>query len=158
MKKWQFYTREAYLQIEFAEHSWSAFIDAEKHDRKKEIFLHLQHYLSHAAMVDKLLDTKDGRKRSKILNCHIDLSDVDLKLFRRLRNHLEHFDERLDKWVAHYEGHTFFDLNLVAGTKGLPKKSFLRALDSHIYKFYGESYDLNPLHKTLLEIKHRIPT
>ncbi len=146
------------MQIEFAGHSWSAFLDAERYGRKKEIFLHLQHYLSHAAMVDKLLDTKEGSKRSQILNDHIDLSDIDLKIFRWLRNHLEQFDERLDKWVANYNGHTFFDLNLVTGTKGFPDKSFLRALDSHIYRFHGESYDLNLLHKALLEIKQRLST
>jgi len=156
MSKWKFYAREAYRQIEFAEYSWSAFIDAEKHHRTEEIFLHLQHFLNHAAMVDKLLDPKDGSERSQILNGHIDLSGVDLKLFRRLRNHLEHFDERLDKWVDNYDGHPFFDMNLVSGTKSFPEKAFLRALDSHIYKFHGESYDLKQLHKALLIIKKRV--
>ena len=58
MDKWQVYTREAYTQIEFAEHSWSAFINAEAREVVIEIFLHLQHFLSHAAMVDEILDTK----------------------------------------------------------------------------------------------------
>jgi hypothetical protein len=156
MDKWQIYTREAYKQIELAERSWSAFIDAEKREVVIEIFLHLQHFLSHTAMVDKILDPKEGSDRSKILKGHIDLTDIDLKLFRRLRNHLEHFDERLDKWVSNYDGHPFFDMNLVTGTQGFPEKAFLRALDSHIYKFHGESYDLDQLHSNLLEIKQRL--
>jgi hypothetical protein len=32
---------------------------------------------------------------------------IDLKSFRKLRNHFEHFDERLDVWVADYNGHPF---------------------------------------------------
>ncbi len=156
MNKWQIYTCEASIQIEFAEQSWSAFIDAEEREAVKEIFLHLQHFLSHAAMVDKILDPKAASERGQILKGHVDLKDLDLKIFRRLRNHLEHFDERLDKWVSNYDGYPFFDMNLVTGTKGFPEKAFLRALDSHTYKFHGESYDLNQLHATLLEIKQRL--
>ena len=158
MEKWEFYSREALTQIEFAEQAWSEFISAEKSEVVIEIFLHLQHFLSHAAMVDKLLDPKKGSEREKLFKGHIDLTGVDLKPFRRLRNHLEHFDERLDKWVSKYEGYPIFDMNLVTGTKGFPKKAFLRALDSHTYKFHGESYDLDSLHNTLLLIKQRLPS
>jgi hypothetical protein len=157
MDKWKFYSREAITQIEFAEQAWAAFIEAEKGEVIKQIFLHLQHFLSHTAMVDKLLDAKNQSKRAKILEGHVDLSGIDLKPFRRLRNHLEHFDERLDEWVSAYEGYPFFDMNLVTGAKGFPEKAFLRALDAHTYKFHGESYDLDGLHETLLSIKQRLP-
>ena len=157
MKKWKIYTREASTQIEFAEHSWLGFIDAEERGVVMEIFLHLQHFLSHAVMVDKILDPACDSKRSQILKDHVNLTGIDLKIFRRLRNHLEHFDERLDKWVSKYDGYPFFDMNLVTGTKGFPDKAFLRALDSHTYKFHGESYDLDELHEILLEIKQKLP-
>lgn len=87
----------------------------------------------------------------------IDLSGIDLKPFRRLRNHLEHFDERFDKWVSEYDSKPFFDMNLVTGTKGFPKNAFLRALDGHIYKFHGEDYDLEQLHNALVSIEQRLP-
>lgn len=157
MEKWKFYSREALTQIEFAEKAWASFIRAQNDEVVIEIFLHLQHFLSHAAMVDKLLDPKSGSEREKQFKGHIDLSGVDLKPFRRLRNHLEHFDERLDKWVSDYEGYPIFDMNLVTGTKGFPEKAFLRALDSHTYKFHGESYDLDGLYNTLQIIKQRLP-
>jgi hypothetical protein len=156
MDKWQIYTREAYTQIEFAERAWAAFIDAEKRRVVIEIFFHLQHFLSHAAMVDKILDSNKESVRGKMLMGYIDLTGIDLKPFRRLRNHLEHFDERLDKWVSGYDGYPFFDMNLVTGTRGFPEKAFLRALDSHTFKFHGESYGLDQLHKELLEIKLRL--
>ena len=157
MEKWQVYTREARTQLDFAERSWIAFINAESRGGVINVFLHLQHFLSHAAIVDKILDPKPGSDRYKILSNHIDLTGLDLKPFRRLRNHLEHFDERLDKWVSEFHGNTFFDMNLVTGTKGFPKKAFLRALDAHIFKFHGEDYDLDQLHDTLAAIGSKLP-
>jgi hypothetical protein len=71
-----------------------------------------------------------------------------------MRNHLEHFDERLDEWVKNYEGHAFFDMNLITGAKGFPEKAFLRALDGDIFKFYGESYDLNELYQQVIKMKN----
>lgn len=157
MEKWQVYTQEARTQIGFAERSWIAFIEAESREEVGNIFFHLQHFLSHAAIVDKVLDPKPGSERQGILSSHVNLSGLDLKPFRRLRNHLEHFDERLDKWVSEFHGNTFFDMNIVTGTKGFPKKAFLRALDAHIFKFHGEDYDLDQLHKTLVAIESRLP-
>jgi len=69
---------------------------------------------------------------------------------------LEHFDERLDKWVIEYDGHAFFDMNLVTGTKGFPQNAFLRVLDLHTYKFYGEDYDLDQLNNDLLAIEKKL--
>ena len=100
---------------------------------------------------------KKGSERERILLNHVDLSGIDLKPFRRLRNHLEHFDERLDNWVSQYDGNPFFDMNLVTGAKGFPKKAFLRALDARTYKFHGEDFDLDQLHNILLAIEQRLP-
>lgn len=158
MEKWKIYSREAKTQIDFAILSWDAFIVAEKQEQLMEIFLHLQHFLSHAATVDKILNPKNNLDREKILSGHINLSDIDLKPFRKLRNHLEHFDERLDKWVAEFHGHPFFDMNLITETKGFPQSAFLRALDAHIYKFHGENYNLDQLYESLLYIRQKLPT
>jgi hypothetical protein len=80
------------------------------------------------------------------------LSGVDLKPLRRLRNHLEHFDERLDRWVRDFEGHAFFDMNIITGAKGFPEKAFLRALDGDTFKFHDESYNMNELYSAVVEI------
>ncbi len=157
MEKWQFYTQETRTQIDFAKSSWVEFLESERQSNSVfDIFLHLQHFLTHAAIVDKILDPIKGSERDQILAGYIDLSGVDLKPFRRLRNHLEHFDERLDKWVSEYDGYPFFDMNLVTGTKGFPEKAYLRALDGHIYKFHGENYDLDRLYASLIVISERL--
>jgi hypothetical protein len=160
MEKWKIYIREACTQVEFAKLSWTAFLEAETKADVKSIFLFLQHFLAHTANVDKIfVPQKDNPKtlaRTQMLSAHVDLSGIDLRQFRKLRNHLEHFDERLDKWVSEFSGHTFFDMNLVTGAQGFPKSVFLRALDGHIYKFQGEDYDLDRLYETLLIIEGRL--
>ena len=76
--------------------------------------------------------------------------------FRRLRNHLEHFDERLDRWLREFDGHAFFDMNIMTGAKGFPERAFLRALDGEVFRFLGEDYNMTELYHTVLEIDRRL--
>jgi hypothetical protein len=156
MEKWQIYLQEANTQIEFAKRSYTSYQMAEANAAITDIFLHLHHFVIHATNIDKILDAKPDTERSKILSDHVDLSAVNLKPFRRLRNHLEHFDERLDQWVREFDGNAFFDMNIVTGTKGFPKRAFLRALDGDTFRFYGEEYNMTELYVSILEIERRL--
>ena len=156
MKKHEIYLQEAQTQAEFAKRSYAAFREAERKSAVVDVFFHLRHFLMHAANIDRILDTKPGSERHSILAGHLDLSGIDLKPFRRLRNHLEHFDERLDRWVRDFDGHPLFDMNIVTGTKGFPSKAFLRALDGDTFKFYGENYSMTKLHSAVVEIDSRL--
>lgn len=158
MNKWDIYIQEAKTQAEFAKRSYAAFRTAEKASLVVEVFFHLHHFLVHATNIDRILDTRPGSERHAILDGHLDLSGVDIKPFRRLRNHLEHFDERLDLWVRDFEGHAFFDMNIITGAKGFPEKAFLRALDGDTFKFHGESYNMNELYSAVVEIDRRLTT
>jgi hypothetical protein len=73
-----------------------------------------------------------------------------------LRNHLEHFDERLDMWIDRYDGHAFFDKNIVTGATGLPDTAFLRALNGRTFMFHGESYDLDEVHDTVTQVMEHL--
>ena len=156
--KWEIYAQEARTQLQFAKHSWSAFSKAESQTEVDVgiIFFHLQHFLNHAALIYKVLDPQPDSMRSAILAGNIDLSGLNLKPFRRLRNHLEHFDERLDDWVRQFHGHAFFDMNLITGAKGFPTRTSLRALDGHTFMFQGEEYDIDELYSTLVAIEKQL--
>lgn len=156
MEKWQVYLQEISTQIEFAKRSYTAFRHAEACNAIEDVFLQLHHFVIHATNIDKILDTKPNMERHSILAGHIDMTKVDLKPFRRLRNHLEHFDERLDQWVREYDGHPFFDMNIVTGAKGFPKKAYLRALDGDTYRFHGDEYNMTELYDSILEIERRL--
>ncbi|MCI0555678.1 MAG: hypothetical protein L0287_32430 [Anaerolineae bacterium] len=152
MNKANIYIQEVIHQIQYAKKCFASYRKARARDGIPNIFFYVHHFVVHVANVDKLLDPKLSNPRNKILRDSIDFTKVDLKGLRRLRNHLEHFDERLDDWIANYDGKPFFDNNLVDGTRGFPEKAFLRAMDGDIFKFYGESYDLPEFYKQLLEI------
>jgi hypothetical protein len=156
MDKWRIYVQEALMQLDFAKRSFAEFERAQATGDVESIFFNLHHFIVHVANVDKLLDSKLGTERASILAGHIDLSDIDLKAFRRLRNHLEHFDERLDMWVTNYDGHAFFDMNVITGAKGFPTKTFLRALDGDVFKFHGEDYSLLPLRQEVEKLFLRL--
>ena len=145
MDKKHFYFREAICQLEYAKRSYFEYEQAKLADDTSSIFYYLHHFIVHVVNVDKLFNIKVGTTREAILKDTISLFGLDLKPIRKLRNHLEHFDERLDTWIQNHDGSAFFDNNIVTGTKGFPEKVFLRALDGDVYKFYGESFALVPI-------------
>ncbi|MES2553842.1 MAG: hypothetical protein V4588_09240 [Pseudomonadota bacterium] len=108
MEKWRIYLHEALCQIDFAMRSYHEFEQALLANEALSVFYRLHHFMVHVTNIDKLLDTKSNPQRAQLLNEHIDLKDIDLKLICRLRNHLEHFDERLVVWIANHDGHAFF--------------------------------------------------
>ena len=142
MEKARFYIQEALCQLDFAEQSYDSFLKSVKANDVRSVFYHLHHFIVHVSNIDKLVDAKADSERARILNGQIDLSDIDLKPIRKLRNHLEHFDERLDTWVTKHYGHAFFDMNIATGAKGFPWETSLRGLDGETYKFYGEDFSL----------------
>lgn len=152
MKKWRFYIREALEQLGFAKRCFADFKHAETSGDVVNLIFHLRHFIAHVANVDKLLNFKSGSERALLFTGRVDLSGIDLKPFRRLRNHLEHFDEPLDTWLSCYDGHAFFDTNVITGAKGFPPKAFLRALDGDVFKFHGEDYPLNPLREAVEQL------
>lgn len=113
VKKWQIYLQEAKTQAEFARRCYEAFREAERVSAVTDVFFHLHHFLVHASNIDRIFNPGSRSDRHTILAGHVDLSEIDLKPFRRLRNHLEHFDERLDRWVREFDGHAFFDMNII---------------------------------------------
>jgi hypothetical protein len=54
----------------------------------------------HVSAADKLLDVSSKPKRAAILGGVLNLHGLDMKSAREARNHLEHFDERLDKRIS----------------------------------------------------------
>ncbi len=156
MEKWRIYIQEALCQIDFAKRAYKEFEQALLLGDAVTVFYSLHHFIVHATNVDKLLDLKNNPRRAKLLEGHVNLKDVDLKLIRKLRNHLEHFDERLDVWVGNHDGHAFFDMNIITGTKGFPNKIFLRALDGYTFKFYGEDFPLIPIFESIEKLNSQL--
>ncbi|TNF09511.1 MAG: hypothetical protein EP323_00120 [Gammaproteobacteria bacterium] len=149
MNKSTFYIQEAISQANYALLSFEQYQGAYDQGDTKLVFYHLHHFVLHVTNIDKVLFPSRNTFRDNILNSVQHSAELDLKDIRRLRNHLEHFDERLDRYVKNYHGQAFFDNNLVTGTHGFPEEDYLRALDGNTYKFYGEDFELNDIRSCL---------
>jgi hypothetical protein len=90
MNKAKIYLSEAVHQIQYAKMCFAAYKQARQNDDIPLIFFHVHHFVVHAANVDKILDPKPANPRIHVLKEFVDLTNVDLKVLRRLRNHLEH--------------------------------------------------------------------
>jgi len=71
--------------------------------QSKEVWSALQSFLTHAAVVSKVLDPirqdEATSERSSALKKHLSVKDDSAFLPRAARDNLEHIDERIDRWV-----------------------------------------------------------
>lgn len=156
MEKWTIYVDEARTQIRFAVLAHDRFLTARAASNTEEIFSSLHQFFVHVACVDRLLVIRPNTRRALILDGRIDLQGINLKTARRMRNHLEHYDERLDKWIEKHEGHAFFDMNITTGSSGFPYHNALRALDGDTLYFMGETYSISELRDLLTKLDSRL--
>jgi hypothetical protein len=152
MDRAKIYLCEIQTQITFPKRAFNEYVRALAASGVVSVFYHAHHFLIHTTNIDKLIDVDASSFRGRFLVPLFSGQAIDLKQFRRLRNQLEHFDERLDMWVKNFSGHAFFDMNIITGAKGFPIKAFLRAMDGHIFRFHGEDYDLNALYSEVEKI------
>lgn len=151
----QIYLGELEIQSKFALKAYSEFDNVADSGKTNEIFYHLHHFVAHSASIERMLR---DHNRMALIETAVTLSDLDFEPYRRLRNHLEHFDERLDRWIDEYERQPFYDMNTVTGTIGYPNRAFLRALDGRSFLFFGQSYDLNNLASLIRITLDRVET
>lgn len=71
--------------------------------QSRDVWFVLLSFLTHAAMVSKLLDPihkhKTKEDRGKVLRAHLRVPENSAILPRDARDNLEHIDERIDRWV-----------------------------------------------------------
>ncbi len=125
-------------------------------DDVHELFRNLQSLLCHAASISKILWSGDriGKRRSEELRTFLVVDDdYPVLASREVRNHFEHFDERLDEALSRTEGTQFVDLNIMSPgvISGIQEKVW-RNLDpaNWLVTFWDDSIDLMTL---LVEIQ-----
>lgn len=121
---------------------------------QSEVFRSIHSFLTHASNVSRLLwppgSSRVREERGEILRRALNIADGDHPLkSRRLRDHLEHFDERLDDWQRSSSRRNFVQDNigpwgLIAG---IDEGDVMRWYDQVAKRviFRGESFDLQAL-------------
>ena len=156
MEKWQIYVQEGRTQVRFAVRSFEQYEKARDEANSEDIFYHLHHFIVHATNVFKIFHPNAPPERTRILGGRVELTGIDEKPTRDIRNLLEHYERHLDKWIAAFYGGPFFDMNITTGSVGFPYHAALRALDGNTFRFVGESYDLPSILTNLLELDTRL--
>lgn len=115
-------------------------------------------FLNHAALVSKILNPskKAGSQaslRGEYLCGVLKIEKSEIALGRKLRNHLEHIDERLDKWIDTNNPNIYIDRGLTSAAL-LFNVEPIRHLNANtnIYRFLGEEFNLGVIEISLNRI------
>ena len=124
------------------------------------VFTSIHSFLSHCAMVSKMLmaDDQVSVQEKKSIGDILEISNTSPIHNRKFRNHLEHYDERLKKWIQQYGPDVSIGTYNV-GPKSMfavPGMIFVRHYDpvNYIFTFVNEDFDLRELFEEVERIKH----
>ena len=141
-----------------------------------EVFRGLHSFLTHVSNVSRLLwpptpkrrsgeskESHDSRKqlsvdRGRLLREALKIPDDHVLRTRELRDHLEHFDERLDEWQNTTETRALIDFNIGPNiVSGVSDRDRLRNYDPGpaLFTFRGETYKIKELSDAISEISAR---
>jgi hypothetical protein len=122
--------------------------------------------LQHAGNVSKILWPASQKPLTKERGCWLrtvlTINDDHVLADRRLRNHVEHFDERIDEWAVSSKNHNFVDhiigsRSMVAG-ESVDDADTFRLYDpqANTFIFRGESFDVQLIADGLKDISTRV--
>ncbi len=149
--------------------------DAELDGDDSEVWPALQSALVAAALVSRILDgsrvhggqaaRRHAKKRGAELRALLEVEEDSPLLERRLRDHLEHLDERLDRLALDEQRTVYVDLCIVRGQRVMAvaadqqlEEISLREFGSHsgFAAFGGEAFDLFALRFELNRVRERV--
>jgi hypothetical protein len=150
--------REISTQATFAEIAYSH-IDPKVADLNTALFSSIHSFLSHCTMISKMLSAASDSIQPEFIGEILNVPKNSLIHTRRFRNHLEHYDERLKKWISD------FGPNISIGTYNVGPKSMLQIPNvvfvshydpnTHTFTFVNEDFDLEALFFEVIEIRQK---
>ena len=141
--------------------------DAVERRENASIFAKLRLVLTYSASVSRIFwpakDSSKVRRRCNRLRNLVGIPDAHALSNRDLRNHIEHFDERLDSWLG-VAPRPFTSFEIVV-YKDLPEQT-IEALQAsvpvmffengHVIRLFNHEYNLADLRAALQDIRDRI--
>ena len=142
------------------------------------VFRNLHSFLTHSANISKLLwpvgsnenkslelpdDNPEKVRVLRAINLRniLQLSKSHYQLQnRKLRNHLEHYDERLDDWAKSSKNHNIVIdfIGSYDSVIGIEQTDRMRWYDPRTRMFYfrGEKFDLENIHSEVIELMKKV--
>ncbi|MEP0824819.1 MAG: hypothetical protein HRF40_04980 [Nitrososphaera sp.] len=174
----KYYLNELSAQCQFALDAYadiqrlSSIIKSEskKHTAKdsRDLFRHLHSLFTHAGNISKLLFNRGkGKLRSEFLRKTLNIPDTGHLLeSRTFRNHLEHYDERLDEWINDWVKHNYpeyFNTLSLLGNEQTHNISTLGSEEMRVFNystmrfiFQNDSFDIIQLIDVIREIHNNL--
>lgn len=75
---------------------------------------------------------------------------------RRVRNMLEHFEEKIDEWAINSPSHNYVDLHVGEPIGGVHTKDHFRRFERELFYFWGQSVNLTEVCRWVLDVKREI--
>lgn len=150
--------REIWTQSHFAEIAYDN-INTKAGRGTDLVFSSIHSFLSHSAIVSKMLLAKSGGASSKSIGDILDVPMTSLVHNRKFRNHLEHYDERLKIWIKEAAmGKSIGTYNI--GPKemiGIPGMIYVSHYDpiKDTFTFVDEDFNLGELFDEVKEINEK---
>lgn len=143
-------------QAKFAEIAYSH-IDPKATNGNAAVFSSIHSFLSHCAIISKMLKANDDSNPPKSIGDVLGISDTSLIHRRKFRNNLEHYDKELKEWIKK------FGVNVNIGTYNIGPKTAMKIPNmvfvSHYdqtnqtFTFVNEDFDLGALFTEVQRIK-----
>jgi len=158
-EKWvEMSIREVWTQCKFALIAYNILL-SEGASSTDATFFAAHSFLSHAANVSKLLKTKDidPPNHNNVIGDELNIDVTSIIHNRDLRNHLEHYDERLQLWIlAKGPGANIGTYNV--GNKSMiqiPGMVFVTHYDpaSQTFTFVDEDYNLKLISEEIRRVQ-----
>lgn len=148
--------REIWTQCHFAELAYHN-VNRKGKLSTDAVFSSIYSFLSHCAMVSKMLAADDGETPSQTIGDVLDISSSSIIHNRVFRNHLEHYDERLKIWIREK------GVNVSIGTYNIGPKAMIQGANfvlvshydpnSRTFTFVDEDFELGTLYQEVKRIK-----
>src|SRR3989344_972283 len=147
---------EISAQANFAEIAYSH-IDPKAANGNDAVFSSIHSFLSHCAMISKMLAANDDDNPPKLIGDVLGISNTSLIHRRVFRNHLEHYDERLKEWIKKFGANVNIGTHNIGPRDALqiPNMVFVSHYDqtNRTFTFVNEDFDLGALSTEVQRIK-----
>lgn len=119
------------------------------------VFSSIHSFLSHSANISKML--KSRGTSGIVIGDILGVDSNSVIHTRKFRNHLEHYDERLKKWIDQFGINANIGINNI-GPKdviAIPSFVFISHYDPsmNIFTFIDDDFDLSLLHDEIIRIQ-----
>jgi len=148
--------REIWTQAHFAEIAYSH-VDPKATCGNDAVFSSIHSFLSHCAIVSKMLSAKYDNNAPHAIGDILGVLSSSIIHTKTFRNHLEHYDERLRRWIGQHGVNIIIgDYNIVPKSAiNIPNMVFVRHYDpsTGTFTFVNDDFDLRALSDEVQRIK-----